>query len=63
MATKVINLRAARKRKARDLEADQAAENRARFGRTKTQKSQDRRDGEKAERHLDGHLVDRPTEN
>ncbi|MDP9139503.1 MAG: DUF4169 family protein [Pseudomonadota bacterium] len=51
--SKVINLRQFRKRKAREDEAQQAAENRARFGRTKTQKEQDVLEAEAAQRRLD----------
>lgn len=63
MAPKVINLRAARKRKARDQAVDQAAENRRKFGRTKGEKTREQREGEKSDRLLDGHLIDRPEEN
>ena len=38
---KVINLNKVRKQKLRDAAAQQAAENRARFGRTKAQKEAD----------------------
>ncbi|MCC2112346.1 MAG: DUF4169 family protein [Hyphomicrobiales bacterium] len=51
----IINLRQARKRKARGDKADRAAENRVRFGRTKAEKSLDQARGEKAARDLDGH--------
>ena len=63
MVSKVINLRAARKRKARDQATDQAAENRVKFGRTKAEKTRDRHVGEKTGRLLDGHLMDRSEEN
>ena len=51
----IINLRTARKRKAREDKADQAAENRVVFGRTKAER--DRTDAEKllAKQKLDGY--------
>jgi hypothetical protein len=58
MASNVINLRIARKRRARDLAAGEAAENRVKFGRTKDQKTKDHSEIEKTDRHLDGHRVD-----
>lgn len=54
----VINLRRARKAKAREDAAAKAAENRARFGRTKAQKAQDEDERRRAERKLDGHQRD-----
>ena len=39
MATDIINLRKARKAKARDEKEKQAAENRVRFGRTKAERN------------------------
>jgi hypothetical protein len=50
----VINLNKARKRKAREQAAAQAAENRARFGRTKEQKQLDAAAAEEAQKRLDG---------
>ena len=54
----IINLRTARKRKAREDKADQAAQNRVVFGRTKAER--DRTDAEKllAKQKLDGHQRD-----
>ncbi|MDB5973952.1 MAG: hypothetical protein JWR07_712 [Nevskia sp.] len=49
----VINLNKARKRKARADAAAQAAENRARFGRTREQKQLDAAVTEEARRRLD----------
>jgi hypothetical protein len=51
----IINLRTARKRKARDEKAETAAQNRVVFGRTKAER--DRVDAEKllAKQKLDGH--------
>lgn len=49
----VINLNKARKRKAREEAATQAAQNRVRFGRTKEQKQLDAAVSEEARRRLD----------
>ncbi len=51
--SKVINLRQFRKRKAREDEAMQAAENRVRFGRTRAQKQQDELEAEQARQRMD----------
>lgn len=51
--SKVVNLRQFRKRKAREDEAAQAAENRVRFGRTKAQKEQDELEAEQARLRMD----------
>lgn len=50
----IINLNKVRKRKAREQAAAQAAENRARFGRTKEQKQRDAAAAEEAQKRLDG---------
>ncbi|MBY8822998.1 DUF4169 family protein [Sphingomonas colocasiae] len=50
----VINLRSVRKAKARAAATAQAAENRARFGRTKAEKLADAQEKSRAERLLDG---------
>ena len=50
----VINLNRARKARHRAAKEVQAAENRAKFGRTGAQKAADRAEREKAERSLDG---------
>ena len=55
----VVNLKKYRKRAARELSAKQAEENRARFGRTKSERVIDeqrtRRDGELLDQHrIDG---------
>ncbi|WP_292962663.1 DUF4169 family protein [Novosphingobium sp. UBA1939] len=50
----VVNLRLARKAKARDAAQGQAASNRAKFGRTKTEKQRDARETARAERLLEG---------
>jgi hypothetical protein len=49
----IVNLRTARKRKARDAKDAQAAENRAKFGRTKAEK-----DLEKAKTALEARRID-----
>lgn len=50
----IINLRLARKVRARDEAERQAAENRAKFGLTKAQKAIQRADAERQARTLDG---------
>ena len=50
---KIINLNKARKRKAREDAAAQAAENRVRFGRTREQKQLDAAVIEEAQRRMD----------
>lgn len=50
----IINLRLYRKRKAREDAAKLAAENRARHGRTKTEKQREAQETEDAARRLDG---------
>lgn len=49
----VVNLNKARKRRARALAEQQAAENRVRFGRTKAEKQRDAAAAEAAQRKLD----------
>jgi hypothetical protein len=60
--SKVINLRQFRKRKAREDEAQQAAQNRVRFGRTRAQKDQDALEAEQARQRLDQLRRDSPDE-
>ncbi len=60
--SKVINLRQFRKRKAREDEAQQAAENRVRFGRTRAQKDRDALEAEQARQRLDQLRRDSPDE-
>lgn len=55
----VVNLRLARKRKARALDERIAAENRAVHGRTKAEKLAERMEARRAENTLDGHRLDR----
>jgi hypothetical protein len=50
----IINLRMARKARARAETEQQAAENRAKFGRSKAQKAIERTDAERQARTLDG---------
>ncbi|WP_019646434.1 DUF4169 family protein [Novispirillum itersonii] len=52
----VINLRQARKQKARTEKEAAAAANRVAFGRTKAEKRLTEARNEQAERRLDGHL-------
>lgn len=54
----VVNLRMARKRKARADSEQAAAENRALHGRTKADKARDRLETERAAGHMDGHKLD-----
>ncbi|TAM11578.1 MAG: DUF4169 family protein [Nevskiaceae bacterium] len=54
----IINLRLARKRKARVEKAEKAAENRARFGRTKAEKQHERLQEELDRTRLDGAHVE-----
>ncbi|MFC2927012.1 MULTISPECIES: DUF4169 family protein [Hyphobacterium] len=55
MTTKPINLRAARKAKARAEKEKAADANRAAFGRTKAERLKAKTEKEKANSHLDGH--------
>jgi hypothetical protein len=55
----VVNLRMARKRKARADSEQVAAENRALHGRSKADKARDRLEAERATGHIDGHKLDR----
>lgn len=57
--TDVVNLRMARKHKARAEKAQVAAENRALHGRTKAEKQRDRIEAERAAGHVDAHRLDR----
>lgn len=58
----VINLRLARKRKAREDAERLAAENRAVHGRSKAEKLHDRQEAERTATFLDSHRVDRKDE-
>jgi hypothetical protein len=57
MADTVINLRQARKAKARVQKEKVAEENRALHGRTKAQKQAEKRASTKVAKHLDGHKL------
>lgn len=56
----VVNLRLARKRKARAEHDVRAAANRALHGRTKAEKAQEKAAGQRGEALLDGHRLERP---
>jgi hypothetical protein len=51
----IINLRQARKQKARADKDATAAGNRAKFGRTKGEKLRDAKEKAQADKHIDGH--------
>ncbi|MEQ8600350.1 MAG: DUF4169 family protein [Devosia sp.] len=51
----IINLRTARKNKIRTEKAATAEQNRAKFGRTKTEKLKEATEKSRAEQHIDGH--------
>jgi Domain of unknown function (DUF4169) len=55
----IVNLRRARKDKARQQRESEAAANRRRFGRTKAEKAADKDAQERARRDIDGKKVDR----
>ena len=56
----IINLRSARKQKARADKDAQAQQNRVLFGRTKAEKLKQAAEKAQAERHIDGHRKDDP---
>lgn len=58
MSAEIVNLNAARKRKARVEKKDRAVENRARHGRTKAEKRQEAADDAKAKQRLDSHRIE-----
>ena len=55
----IVNLKLHRKRKARAASEDQAAENRASFGRTKTERELTDAQKKKADEALNGHKRER----
>ncbi|MGB0682866.1 MAG: DUF4169 family protein [Magnetovibrionaceae bacterium] len=59
----VINLRQARKRKARADKAEQAEQNRIRFGRTKSEREALDKQKDRQRADLDGKKLDREPEN
>lgn len=56
----VVNLRQARKQKARTEKERQASENRALYGRSKTERERDRLTSEKAEKFVASHRREKP---
>jgi hypothetical protein len=60
MSAEIINLKQFRKQRARDEKDARAAENRVRFGRTKTEREKEERLQSLAGEVLDGHLRDKP---
>lgn len=60
MSAEIINLRQARKQRARDRKSAEAAENRARFGRSKAERVVEELSRARAEQALDGHVRTRP---
>jgi len=54
----IINLRTARKAKARTEKEAAAEANRLKFGRTKAEKRKDASEKARAEKHIDGHKRD-----
>lgn len=58
----IINLNRAKKARARDSEQRLAAENRVRFGRTKVEKVNDRREAARREQLLSAKELARPTD-
>ena len=56
----VVNLRQARKQKARTEKERQASENRALHGRSKTERERDRLTSEKAEKFVAGRRREKP---
>lgn len=58
----LVNLRRARKDRDRRRREDEAAENRAKFGRTKVEKLTGKAQGELEARRLDGHRLDAPAD-
>ncbi|BCB19090.1 DUF4169 family protein [Bosea sp. ANAM02] len=58
----IINLRQARKQKARAQAEKTAEQNRIAFGRTKAERRLTEAERDKAARHIDGHRLDRDDE-
>lgn len=56
----IVNLRAVKKRRARETDAARAAENRVRFGRTKVEKQQDCMAAERQDAVLDSAKLESP---
>ena len=53
--SEIVNLKRHRKRLARAEEEQKAAENRRRFGRTKSEREREEAEDDRAQRHIDGH--------
>lgn len=60
--SEVVNLRLFRKRKAREQAAQQAAENRTRYGRTPAQREREAAEQAEAQRRLDALRREKPPE-
>ena len=60
MSAEIVNLRCARKARNRAEKEASAAENRAKFGRTKVERRLDTAREQHAKRHLDDHQIDAP---
>lgn len=63
MAAEIVNLRQARKAKARNEKERQAEQNRLTFGRTKAEKSLTRALNEQTNRRLDQGRIEAPSDN
>lgn len=61
MSADIVNLRQARKRKARDAQDKTAAENREKFGRSKSDRRHDAANKLLEKTRLDGSIRERPT--
>lgn len=59
MAAEIINLRRVKKQHKRAEASEQAAENRAKYGRPKSERKQDELETARASRELEGHKLDR----
>jgi hypothetical protein len=57
VVAEIINLKRFKKRVARDVSEQQAAANRAQFGRTKSERAADERSGKRARELLDQHQL------
>ena len=62
MSAEIVNLRRARKTKARGDKERKAEANRAKFGRTKAERTHDEAEEKRSARHLDGVRRERPDE-
>jgi Domain of unknown function (DUF4169) len=57
VVAEITNLKRFKKRVARDVSEQQAAANRAQFGRTKSERAADERSGKRARESLDQHQL------